>query len=176
MKPNRILESPDLLETLINEYFLLGEAEGVDVTVPGLALHTGFSTSRELINTAIDYSKPQSDDYQQSQTLLQRALTFIESYYVQNGLRERTNASFTKFTLSVYHDLNEKTESKEVRENKFEIVWQSNNPLQPTAIGTIDVPQLEAKRAAHRQLEHQVSNEALARLRSSLPEGLRELV
>lgn len=118
---NVAMHDPLLLEILISSYFSIHEIEDKEalesskdrpiLTVPGFALAIGFSSTGDIISTLKAYRENMSPYPEESILFMLRALTRLEDYYVQNGLRDRFPSAIVKLCLSHYHDVSDKSES-----------------------------------------------------------------
>jgi hypothetical protein len=104
------MHDPLLVDVLTDMYFKTndlkngGEPDTV-LTVPGLALAIGFSSTRDITNTLRSYEEGVSSYPKESIKFLIRALTRLEDYYLQNGIKEKFPAQLVKFCLGAYHDV-----------------------------------------------------------------------
>jgi len=112
---NTLIYAPDILAYLVDVYFDTTKKEKGIPTVAGLALCTGFDSTRQLSNFFENAHKAEdkvndirlSSDHTKSVSILSRALTRIEDYYVKNGLENKFPAAMVRFTLAVYHNLSD---------------------------------------------------------------------
>jgi hypothetical protein len=111
------------LRTSIEDYFSLLQVEGSHPTPPGLAMAIGlrgFDALMMIMKAVEDEPTSYPED---SVSVLYTARSYLEDYYLRNGLREAIPQAFTKFIMSAYFNRSEKTiqEQLNAKDNNIQI-------------------------------------------------------
>jgi hypothetical protein len=92
------------------------------------ALHLGFSNFTSLRKTIENEDHPE-----ESRHYLLIGCALISDMYTRAGLTGRLNASFTKFIMSAYLGINEKTEQTITEDKTIRITWGPTGADDPTS-------------------------------------------
>jgi len=128
--PTRVMASPDVLRLRVTEYFSFLEDTGEPPTPPGLARARGFSNVSILSRTLATADAEPGTYLEESVDALLMACSYIEDWYVRQGLKEAIPTAFTRFLLSAYHNRSERT----IQEN----TGGSKNDLTVSILGVSD--------------------------------------
>jgi hypothetical protein len=121
--PERVMADATQLRLSIEDYFSLIQEEKSHPTPPGLAMAMGlrgFDALMQIMKTVEDDPTFYPED---STTVLYTARSYLEDYYLRNGLRESIPQAFTKFIMSAYFNRSEKTiqEQLNTKDNNIQI-------------------------------------------------------
>ena len=139
MKTNPLLTTPEAMKALCSQFADVRELEDKPITVPGLAIFLGFSSSQAMIHAADnDPPDPATDDLALHH--LQQAMTTIEDETLTAAMTNSINASIGKHALSAYHKVHEKPDKGELGDKTIEVHW-------------INPPQIEQQAAVNNTIQ-----------------------
>lgn len=144
------MQDPLLFEMLSTMYFKTndpgnGAPADTVLTVPGFALATGFTSTKDIAQTLTAYQEGTSQYPEESMRFLLRALTQLEDYYLQKGMMNKFPAPLVKFCLGAYHDVKDTNSNNDKIAPNANIMVVFNDPQ------TQQLPQQQAKEIANQQ-------------------------
>lgn len=152
--PTAVMANPESLLNKTEIYFneLRGAGEdGKDIppTPPGLAMAMGLRGFDALLFILHEEENNPGTYPEASMDVLVKARSWLESYYIENGLREKLPHAFIKFLMSAFFGRNEKTitESQGNAQTQISILGVSPDAPMPVFDVPEETPQLDAAAA-----------------------------
>jgi len=152
--PTAVMANPESLLNKVEVYFneRRGAApDGSDIppTPPGLAMAMGLRGFDALLRILQEEENNPGTYPEASMDVLVKARSYIEEYYIENGLREKLPHAFIKFLMSAFFGRNEKTitESQGNAQTQISILGVSPDAPMPIFDVPEDLPEIEATNA-----------------------------